>query len=147
LLVPNKEFITGRLLNWSLSDQLTRFAVVVGVAYGTNLKKAMELAIEAAEEHPEVLSDPAPFITFDEFGDNSLQLTLRCFMGSVDKRLTTSSQIRLAINDKFNEAGIVVAFPQRDVHLDNSVPLEVNLNSRSNHDLPDRIAHPPSLDV
>jgi potassium efflux system protein len=50
LLVPNKEFITGRLLNWSLSDQLTRFVIVVGVAYGTNLKKAMELAIEAAQE-------------------------------------------------------------------------------------------------
>jgi potassium efflux system protein len=129
LLVPNKEFITGRLLNWSLSDQLTRFVVVIGVAYGTNLKKAMELAIEAAQEHPDVLDDPAPFITFDEFGDNSLQLVLRCFMGSVDKRLTTSSQIRLAVNDKFNEAGIVVAFPQRDVHFDASVPLEINIRS------------------
>jgi potassium efflux system protein len=132
LLVPNKEFITGRLLNWSLSDQLTRFDVVVGVAYGTNLKKAMELAIEAAQEHPEVLDDPAPFITFDEFGDNSLQLVLRCFMGSVDKRLTTSSQIRLAVNDKFNQAGIVIAFPQRDVHLDTSVPLEINVRSSLN---------------
>jgi potassium efflux system protein len=132
LLVPNKEFITGRLLNWSLSDQLTRFDIVVGVAYGTNLKKAMELAIEAAQEHPDVLDDPAPFITFDEFGDNSLQLVLRCFMGSVDKRLTTSSQIRLAVNNKFNQAGIVIAFPQQDVHLDTSVPLEINVRSSLN---------------
>jgi len=129
LLVPNKEFITGRLLNWSLSDQLTRFDVVVGVAYGTNLKKAMELAIEAAQEHPKVLDDPAPFITFDEFGDNSLQLVLRCFMGSVVNRLVASSQVRLAVNDKFSEAGIVVAFPQQDVHLDTSLPLEINLRS------------------
>ena len=58
-------------------------------------------------------------------------------MGSVDKRLTTSSQIRLAINDKFNEAGIVVAFPQRDVHLDTSEPLAVKLHSNTNLDLAD----------
>jgi potassium efflux system protein len=129
LLVPNKEFITGRLLNWSLSDMMSRFVIVIGVAYGTNLKKAMELALEAARGNAEVLEDPAPFITFDEFGDNSLQLVLRCFMANVDNRLTVSSQVRVAVNDKFNEAGIVVAFPQRDVHLDTSEPLDINVRS------------------
>ena len=127
LLVPNKEFITGRLLNWSLSDQTSRFVIILGVAYGSNLKLAMELALEAANEHPDVLSEPAPFITFDEFGDNALQLVLRCFMDSVENRLTTSSHVRMAINDKYIEAGISVSFPQRDVHLDTSVPLEINL--------------------
>ncbi len=127
LLVPNKEFVTGRLLNWSLTDHINRVVIEVGVAYGTNLKDAMELALEAAREHPEVMDDPEPFVTFDEFGDNSLLLVLRCYINSVDVRLTSASQIRLALNDKFNEAGIVVSFPQRDVHLDTSGPLEVSV--------------------
>ena len=93
-------------------------------------------ALETAHEHPDILDDPEPFITFDEFGDNSLQLVLRCFMDSVDKRLTTSSQVRMAINDKYNEAGIVVAFPQRDVHMDMSVPLEVNVRKLYDGELP-----------
>ncbi|WP_279245396.1 mechanosensitive ion channel domain-containing protein [Candidatus Litorirhabdus singularis] len=127
LLVPNKEFITGRLLNWSLSDQVTRFEVVAGVAYGTNLKRAMELAVQAGKSHPLVLEDPQPFVTFDDFGDNSLKLVLRCFLGSVDKRLVTASEVRQSVNTLFQEEGIVVAFPQRDVHLDTSQPLQVNL--------------------
>lgn len=129
LLVPNKEFITGRLLNWSLSDKLTRIVITVGVAYGTNLRKAMDLAMEAAHEHPEVLDDPAPFITFDEFGDNALTIVLRAYLSDMDSRLTVSSQIRTLINDKFNDAGIVVAFPQRDVHLDTSAPLNINVRN------------------
>jgi potassium efflux system protein len=121
LLVPNKEFITGRLLNWSLSDQLT--------AYGSDLKLAMDLAVEAGRSHPEVLDDPAPFVTFDDFGDNSLKLVLRCFMDSVDNRLTASSAVRLEVDKRFKEAGIVIAFPQRDVHLDTSAPLDITLRN------------------
>ena len=134
--MPNKEFITGRLLNWSLSDQVTRFEVVAGVAYGTNLKRAMELAVQAGKSHPLVLDDPPPFVTFDEFGDNSLKLVLRCFLGNVDKRLVTSSEVRQLVNTVFEEEGIVVAFPQRDVHLDTSQPLQINLQQ-------DRPAAPP----
>ncbi len=129
LLVPNKEFITGRLLNWSLSDHINRVVIDIGVSYGTNLKQAMEIALEVANQHPDILEDPAPFITFDEFGDNALKLVLRCYLGSVDTRLGVSSALRLAINEKFNEAGIVVAFPQRDVHLDTSSPLQVTVRS------------------
>jgi potassium efflux system protein len=129
LLVPNKEFITGRLLNWSLSDHINRVVIEVGVSYGTNLKDAMELALQVASEHPEILEDPAPFVTFDEFGDNSLKLVLRGYLGSVDSRLGIASQMRLAIDEKFNAAGIVISFPQRDVHLDTSAPLEITLSS------------------
>jgi potassium efflux system protein len=128
LLVPNKEFITGRLLNWSLSDRQTRFQIVVGVAYGTDLKLAMQTALAAAHEHPDVLEDPAPFITFDNFGDNSLTLVLRCYLGTIEKRLTVASEVRSAVNEKFNEHGICVAFPQRDVHLDTTRPLEVTIS-------------------
>jgi potassium-dependent mechanosensitive channel len=129
LLVPNKEFITGRLLNWSLSDHINRLVIEVGVSYGTNLKQAMDIALECAKAHPETLDDPAPFITFDEFGDNSLKLVLRCYLDSVDSRLGISSQLRYDINERFNAAGIVVAFPQQDVHLDTSQPLEISLRT------------------
>ncbi len=127
LLVPNKEFVTGQLLNWSLSDPITRCNIEVGVAYGTDVTKAMGIVRKAAREHPLVLLDPEPLITFDEFGDNSLLITIRFFLEELDKRLSTASEVRVIINERFNELGIVVAFPQRDVHLDTSGPLEVTM--------------------
>ena len=127
LLVPNKEFITGRLLNWSLSDQTTRIIIPVGVAYGSDVKKAMHLITEAAEEHELVLDEPEPRVTFEAFGDNSLGLNLRCFVGTTDYRIPTISELHEAINEKFNAAGIVIAFPQRDLHLDTSRPLDIRV--------------------
>ena len=127
LLVPNKEFITGRLLNWSLSDQTTRIKVPVGIAYGSDVQLAMRLMDEAAQDNANVLAEPPPSIIFDAFGDNALNLVLRCFVDSQDLRLVTITQLHEAINTKFNEAGICIAFPQRDVHLDASQPLEVRI--------------------
>jgi potassium efflux system protein len=85
----------------------------------------MELMNEAAIENEHVLDDPAPSIIFDAFGDNALNLVLRCFVGTQDIRLTTITQLHEAVNEKFNAAGISIAFPQRDVHLDTSRPLNV----------------------
>jgi potassium efflux system protein len=127
LLVPNKEFITGRLLNWSLSDQVTRVILSVGIAYGSDVRLAMRLLEEAARENENVLDDPAPSVIFETFGDNALGLLLRCFVDSTDLRFPTVSALNQAINDKFNAAGIVIAFPQRDLHLDTSRPLQVEL--------------------
>ena len=128
LLVPNKEFITGRLLNWSLSDQTTRIKVPVGVAYGSDVQKAMSLMDAAARENEHVLAEPNPSIIFDAFGDNSLNLVLRCFVGAQDVRMTTITQLHEAINEKFNDAGISISFPQRDVHLDTLKPLDVRIS-------------------
>ena len=127
LLVPNKEFITGRLLNWSLSDQVTRILIPVGIAYGSDVDKAMALVTEAAQENPRVLEEPLPFTAFEGFGDNTLNLSLRCFIDSIDYRLPTISQLNQAINQKLNAAGIVIAFPQRDLHLDTTRPLEIHI--------------------
>ncbi len=129
LLVPNKEFITGRLLNWSLSDQMTRVSIVVGVAYGSDVDKALALMKEAAEEHELVLADPEPFVSFDTFGDNALMLTLRAYLASTDYRVATTTDLNKAINQKFADAGLEISFPQRDVHLDASGPLEVRVVS------------------
>ncbi len=123
LLVPNKEFITGRLLNWTLSDQITRVIVSVGVAYGSDVEKAMDLMVEAAQEQECVLEDPEPRVTFEEFGDSALILRVRAYLPSIDYRITTISGLHKAINQKFNEAGISIAFPQMDVHFDTSQPI------------------------
>jgi potassium efflux system protein len=128
LLVPNKEFITGRLLNWSLSDQVTRLVITVGVAYGSDVDRAMALMTEAARENTRVLPDPLPFTAFEGFGDNSLNLTLRCFIGTLDYRLSAISELHQAINRKFTAAGIVIAYPQRDLHLDTTTrPLDIRI--------------------
>lgn len=129
LLVPNKEFITGHLLNMSLSDNINRVQVSVGVAYGSDVRLAMDLMMEAATTNERVLEDPAPFVSFDQFGDNALTLNLRCFLDSLEFRLATLSELHTAINDKFNAAGIVIAFPQRDLHLDTHSPLDIRIHS------------------
>ncbi len=135
LLVPNKEFVTGRLLNWTLSDAVTRLVITVGIAYGSDVSKALALLTEAAQENEQVLRDPKPVITFEGFGDNALTLVLRCYVNTVQDRLPTTTALHLAINEKFEAAGIVIAFPQRDVHLDTSRPLDIRIH-RGQGDIP-----------
>ena len=127
LLVPNKEFITGRLLNWSLTDETVRIILPVGIAYGSDVKTAMALILQVARENDNVLNEPEPSVTFESFGDSSLTVNLRCFLESVDYRLETTSQLHEAINEKLIAANIEIAFPQRDVHLDIRHPLEVRI--------------------
>ena len=127
LLVPNKEFITGQLINWTLSESTTRIVIPVGLAYGGDVELALKTMLETAEEHPDVLSDPGPSVVFDAFGDNALSLKLRCFVPEIDYRVPTITALHKTINRKFNEAGLVIAFPQRDVHLDTSAPLDIHI--------------------
>ena len=127
LLVPNKEFITSSLLNWTLSDKEVRVLIPVGIAYGSDVDLALALLEDAALEHPLVLSTPAPVVTFEAFGDNALSLFLRCRIGSVDDRLQVVTDLHRSINDKYMKAKISIAFPQRDLHVDFAAPLEVVL--------------------
>jgi len=129
LLVPNKEFITGRLLNWTLTDPITRIVIPVGIAYGSDVARAIRLIQQVADEHERVLEEPSSLVTFDSFDDNSLTIVLRCFIGSMDYWRQTTSELHLAINQKFEEAGIVIAFPQRDLHLKTSTPLDVRIHT------------------
>jgi potassium efflux system protein len=131
LLVPNKNFITQEVTNWSLSDQTTRILINVGIAYGSNADRAMLILEEIAERHPRVLEDPAPFVVFEEFGDNALLLSLRCYIDDIDFRLRTITEINQVIYRELNEAGIEIAFPQRDVHLDTRRPLDIRVQTDS----------------
>jgi potassium efflux system protein len=128
LLVPNKEFVTGRLLNWTLSDPIARIVIKVGVAYGSDVTRALKILLATAERHERVLDEPMPFVVFEGFGDNALNLSVRCYIGSMEYRLMTMSEMNLTINREFEAAGIVIAFPQRDIHLDTSQPLDINIH-------------------
>lgn len=137
LLVPNKEFITGRLLNWSLSDQITRIVFPIGIAYGSDVELARKIILEIAEENERVIDSPQPYVSFEDFGDNALTLVLRCFIDSLDYRLNVRTELHSEINKRFNEAGIVFAFPQRDVHLDTTKPLDIRVQHENiNPDTP-----------
>lgn len=117
LIVPNKDLITGRLLNWTLSDTRNRIVIQVGVAYGTDVSLAQRLILEAAQNHPAVLKDPKPVVTFERFADSSLQLVLRAYLDRLDQRLPCINDLHLAINRAFQEHGISIPFPQMDVHI------------------------------
>ncbi|REJ88566.1 MAG: potassium transporter KefA [Planctomycetota bacterium] len=120
-IVPNKEFITGRVLNWTLSDNVNRIVINVGIAYGSDSEAARDLLLEVANEHPLTLKEPPSLATFEGFGDNSLNFVLRTFLPSMENRLQVIHELHTAIDKAFREAGIEIAFPQRDLHI-RSVP-------------------------
>ncbi|MFT4767993.1 MAG: potassium efflux system protein [Glaciecola sp.] len=125
LMIPNKELITSVVTNWSLSNSKLRLVIPIGVAYGSDVDAAMQTLCDVANGHPEIIEDPAPYVSFEDFGDNALVLWLRCFALRDYPRV--SSELRQIIYREFNAAGISIAFPQRDVHLDASEPLPIRI--------------------
>ena len=117
LIIPNKDLITGRLTNWTLSDTTNRIVVTVGVAYGSDTRKVSAVIRQILDDHPHILPEPASRITFDQFGDSSLNFSIRAFLSTLDNRLDTIHTLHEMINDRFNEAGIEISFPQRDLHI------------------------------
>ncbi len=129
LIVPNKEFITGRVLNWTLSDQLNRVVVNVGIAIGSDVSKARAIILGVAEEHPEVLEDPAPAVTFNAFSEGVLNLVLFAWLPNLDNRFAVIHDLHAAVHDRLNEAGIAIAFPQRGLHLQSQQALQVRVTA------------------
>ncbi len=117
LIVPNREFVTGHFVNWSLSDPVTRVQIHVGVAYGTDTRRARELLLNAAKRCEHVLADPIPRALFHAFGESSLDLTLYAFIPTRDVYFDALNFLHDEIADTFAEAGIEIAFPQRDLHI------------------------------
>ncbi|MFT5520785.1 MAG: small-conductance mechanosensitive channel [Enterobacterales bacterium] len=125
LLIPNSKLLENTVVNWTLIDRLVRTSVKIGVAYGSPVKEVAALIQQAAEEQTEVLKDPKPLVTFEDFGDNSLVFEVTYWINSIVEGglRVTRSNIRFRLDELFNEHNIVIAFPQRDVHLDGSVTL------------------------
>jgi small-conductance mechanosensitive channel len=123
VVVPNGQLTSQEVVNWSRSDQLRRMDVSVGVAYGTDPHQVMRTLLEVAKGHSEVLKKPAPDVLFERFGDSSLEFTLRCWTRLHDF-LRVRSEVTTAVNDAFQRAGIVIPFPQRDLHVRWSEPAD-----------------------
>lgn len=117
LVVPNKEFVTGQLINWTLSDTLIRAKIPVGIAYGSDTARAKALLEQVALDHPRVMRDPAPQATFLGFGDSALNFELRVFCPSIEDYIPILHDMHMGVERAFREAGIEIAFPQRDVHI------------------------------
>ena len=129
LLVPNKEFITGRLINWTLSDNVLRREFVVGIAYGSDIAKAEKILYDVARDNPLVLKEPVPMVIFKNFGNSSLEFELRVYIAGIENYLPVWHSINCAIDTEFRKAGIEIAFPQHDLHIrsaDTSVPININ---------------------
>lgn len=117
LIVPNKEFMTGRLINWTLTDSVLRLDFTVGIAYGSDIAKAERLLYEVAKANPKVLKEPEPIVLFRDFGNSSLDFELRVYVSGIDNRLPVWHEINCAIDTAFRAAGVEIAFPQRDIHV------------------------------
>ncbi|WP_375057872.1 mechanosensitive ion channel domain-containing protein [Zobellella sp. DQSA1] len=117
IVVPNKAFITERLINWTLSDNVTRIVIKVGVSYDADVDKVKELLEQIALAHPLTLEDPAPTVLFTLFGDSALNFELRAYVDKMKDRNVTISELHFAILKAFREAGIEIAFPQVDLHI------------------------------
>jgi len=117
LIVPNKEFITGRLVNWTLSDSILRREFSVGVAYGSDIHKAEKILYEIATANPKIIDDPKPVVIFTGFGDSTLDFVLRVYISGVENIVPVWHGVNCAIDDAFRKANITIAFPQRELHL------------------------------
>ena len=135
LVVPNKDLISGKLLNWTLSSVVNRLSLKFGVAYGTDPTFVRQLVIDAISSNRALLKEPKPMVTFEEFGDSSLNFTLRCCVSTVERRWQIIHDINVAINEVLIEHNIAIPFPQRDLHIiDSRSPIElINQDANANH--------------
>ncbi|WP_419414206.1 mechanosensitive ion channel domain-containing protein [Pontibacter sp. JAM-7] len=120
VIIPNKNFVTDQLINWSLTDPVTRLVLTVGVAYGSDTELTQRLLMEVAQNHPLVLKEPEPNAFFMAFGASTLDFELRVFVSSMADRLPVTHELNQAIDARFKEHGIEIAFPQLDVHMKRS---------------------------
>jgi small-conductance mechanosensitive channel len=135
LLIPNSQMLERVVVNWTLIDDLIRTIVRVGVAYGSPVRKVADLIQQAVTEQPEVIQEPTPIVILEDFGDNAIVFDAYfwCEVGGERELRQIRSNIRFRIDELFAENNIVIAFPQRDVHLDTLSPLQVQvLNGNGN---------------
>ena len=122
LVVPNKDLVTGQLLNWTLSDAANRVTIFVGVAYESDVDQVTRVLEEIVTGTSLVLETPEPTVTFEEFGDSALKFSIRAYVHDVEERLPVIHALHTAIAHRFRQERIEIAFPQMDVHVRSSAP-------------------------
>jgi potassium efflux system protein len=131
LIVPNKKFITDEVINWTLSDPITRLVIRVGIAYGSDTQLAQRLLLKTARKHPLVLDEPEPSALFASFGASTLDFELRVFVPNREAHGVVQHDLNTAIERAFRDAKIEIAFPQQDLHIRSLPPLSFPLDARS----------------
>lgn len=116
LIIPNSEFISSQVTNWSFKDKRLRVSVTVGVAYGSDVTLVRETLLEIARSTKKVLKLPKPDVVFMDFGDSALIFKLRVWT-DIDNMVIVGTDIRFEIDRLFRERGIEISFPQRDIHI------------------------------
>jgi small-conductance mechanosensitive channel len=123
IIVPNSEFVSSRVTNWSHGDPKIRLDIRVGVSYSSDLDTVIKSLQEVADEHPDVMKAPAADVLLDGFGDSSWNMRLRVWISNPKRHYVIRSEINCAIVRKFREYGVEIPFPQRDLHLRSPLPL------------------------
>lgn len=125
IIVPNSEFISSNVINWSHGDPKVRLDLSIGVSYNSDLETVLRSLHEVAEENEELLKKPGPEVNFAGFGDSSWDLELRVWLDNPKRYQQVRSDLNCAIVKKFRENKVEIPFPQRDLHLRSSIPLSV----------------------
>lgn len=122
IIVPNSEFISSTVINWSHTDRNVRFNIPVGVSYKSDPETVKKILLEVAESNGGVLKNPAPDVLLDEYGDSSINFNLRVWTSDyITQPFVLKSQLYYSAFKKFKENGIEIPFPQRDVHVKNNL--------------------------
>lgn len=129
MIVPNSFLLENPVVNFTLTDDVIRSQISLGVVYGSPTREVARLVLQALGEHPRILPDFKPRVVFEDFGDNALifQAYFWVRARSILEQREIQSDLRFRIDELFRAAGIVIAFPQRDVHLDSQRPVEVRI--------------------
>jgi small-conductance mechanosensitive channel len=127
VIVPNSEFITQEVVNWSYGNPQLRLHLPVGLAYGSDPDAATEALLAAARSHPDVLATPEPAVWLNEFGDNALGFELLAWIADPVQAQAIRSDLNFAILRECTARSLELVFPQRDLHLRSAVPLRVEI--------------------
>lgn len=123
LLIPNKQFVTGELVNWTLTNPVLRVVIPVGIAYGSDTKKAESILFGIGRAYRLTVTDPPPTAYFVGFGDSALNFELRVFIDQADHFMLAKHELHMAVDAAFRKAGITIAFPQLDLHVKEGIAL------------------------
>ena len=116
IILPNAFLTSKQVINWTHDDVTSRFEINIGVAYSSDVNLVMRLLTQAAEEHTQVLKEPAPAVRFSDFGESSLDFTLLFWAEEIFRVEKTKSELRIRIYELFKQHGVNIPFPQRVIH-------------------------------
>jgi small-conductance mechanosensitive channel len=130
VIVPNGNLISNKLINWTLSDQMRRIDIKVGVSYGTDVALVMKTLLSCAKNNEQILTSPAPYVLFNDFADSYLEFELRCWTSNYPDWIFIRSDIRVEIDKAFEKEGIIIPFPQRDLHIKSGFELTDRISGK-----------------